>query len=67
MLLSKTQTVFASQLEESIVERRLTSPARPAREQNCFNMRGIGSMANLIILLLISAQQRAQQMMRLLL
>lgn len=34
MLLSKTHTVFASQLEESIVERCLTSPAQPATEQN---------------------------------
>lgn len=47
MLLSKTQVVFASQLEGYILELRLTSPAQPETEQACLSF---SEMFSLMIL-----------------
>ena len=43
-LLSKTQDVFASQSEGSILGLRLTSPAKPETEQACISFSEIFSM-----------------------
>lgn len=45
-LLSKTQDVFASQSEGSILGLRLTSPAQPEREQACISFSEIFPMLN---------------------